>query len=198
MTSPINDAETRAFFAQHRYFLAFSEHVSFFVQGTMPAVDIQTGRVLLAERGEVFTSPNGHGGTLLAMREARCFGRHGQCGCDLAFYFQVDNPFIDILDPGFIGYHIIQQADVSLKVIRKSHAAEKLGLVVRYDGQPTIIEYSDLPDEVARRGQTRKGIFFFGPVRSRFTCSGEHSLNASPVATLAFPFISRKESSFHR
>ena len=151
MTSPTNDAETRAFFVQNRYFGLAPENVSFFMQGTMPAVDVETGRVLLAEKGEVFTSPNGHGGTLLAMRDQGVLADMAKRGCDLAFYFQVDNPFIDILDPGFIGYHIIQQADVSLKVIRKAYAAEKLGLVVRYDGRPAIIEYSDLPDEVAKR-----------------------------------------------
>jgi UDP-N-acetylglucosamine/UDP-N-acetylgalactosamine diphosphorylase len=151
MTSPTNDAETRAYFVSNKYFGLAPEQVMFFVQGTMPAVDIETGKVLLAEKGEVFASPNGHGGTLLAMRDQGVLADMAKRGCDLAFYFQVDNPFVDILDPGFIGYHIIQQADVSLKVIRKAYPAEKLGLVIRYDGTPTVIEYSDLPDEIAKQ-----------------------------------------------
>ncbi|MBY0587834.1 UDPGP type 1 family protein [bacterium] len=149
MTSPTNDQETRNFFASKNNFGLGGEQVRFFTQGTIPAIDAQTGKVLLADRGEVFVSPNGHGGTLLALREHGMLDDMAQRGCDTIFYFQVDNPFVDILDPTFIGFHLMRQADISIKVLRKAYPKEKLGLVIQDHGKPTMIEYSDLPDPIA-------------------------------------------------
>ncbi len=69
MTSPENHQATVNFFqANDRFGL---EHVRFFLQGQMPAVDQQTGRVLLADKDHVALSPDGHGGTLVALARAR-------------------------------------------------------------------------------------------------------------------------------
>lgn len=161
MTSPTNDAQTREFFEAHDYFGLPVDSVKFFTQGTMPAIDQATGRVLLDQNGNVFLSPDGHGGTLTAMRKEGVLDDMARRGCDIVFYFQVDNPFIDVLEPSFLGHHVTEQADVSLKVIRKEHPKEKLGLVVRYNGRPTIIEYSDLPDELAHRRTTEGELEFW-------------------------------------
>ena len=70
MTSPINHAETEAFFQEHHSFGLPPEDVSFFTQGTMPALDLRTGKLLMEEKGRLFTSPNGHGGSLTALAES--------------------------------------------------------------------------------------------------------------------------------
>ena len=46
MTSPATDAENRQFFAEHDNFGLGSEEVAFFCQGTMPALDLATGRLI--------------------------------------------------------------------------------------------------------------------------------------------------------
>src|SRR3954453_1092197 len=56
MTSPATHADTEAYFAEQRYFGLGHENVYFFQQGTMPAVDIATGRLLLEAPGVLFTS----------------------------------------------------------------------------------------------------------------------------------------------
>ena len=48
-------------FREHGYFGLGESNVYFFQQGSMPAVDLATGRLLLEAPGRVFTSPNGHG-----------------------------------------------------------------------------------------------------------------------------------------
>lgn len=151
MTSPNNHEETVRYFENHRYFGLPEKSVHFFTQGTMPAVDLESGKVLLAEKGELFSAPDGHGGTLTALRKCGCLDEMQRQGIEHVYYFQVDNAFAKILDPGFLGYHIASDAELSLKVIRKEHATEKLGLVVRYQGKPTIIEYSDLPAELGAK-----------------------------------------------
>ena len=157
MTSPANDEATRRFFAEHGNFgLA---HVRFFVQGQMPAVDRATGRILLADKGHIALSPDGHGGTIAALaapgpaREPSCLDEMRDLGIRTVFYFQVDNPLVQIADPAFLGLHRQAAADVSFKVVEKTDPTERVGLVVEVEGRPRVIEYSDLAPELAERRQ---------------------------------------------
>jgi UDP-N-acetylglucosamine/UDP-N-acetylgalactosamine diphosphorylase len=125
------------------------KHLRLFRQGTMPAVDRTTGSVLLAERDRVALSPDGHGGTLRALRRAGCLDDMRERGVDTVFYLQVDNPLVAIGDPGFVGAHRLAGADVSSKVVRKRDPSEKVGVVAERDGRQLVIEYSDLPEQLA-------------------------------------------------
>jgi UDP-N-acetylglucosamine pyrophosphorylase len=148
MTSDDNHAATEEFLSAHAGFGL--ERLRLFTQGTMPAVDAETGRVLLAERDHVALSPDGHGGTLRALHRAGCLDEMAAHGIDTVFYLQVDNPLVRIGDPGFLGAHILTGADVSSKVVRKHDPAEKVGVVAERDGRQCVIEYSDLPDALAQ------------------------------------------------
>jgi UDP-N-acetylglucosamine/UDP-N-acetylgalactosamine diphosphorylase len=162
MTSPENQADTVRFFDEHDRFGL--EHVRFFVQGQMPAVDRESGRVLLASKSHVALSPDGHGGTLSALATPgphggpSCLGEMRERGVRTLFYFQVDNPLVEIADPAFLGHHRQAGAEMSFKVIEKVLPDEKLGVVVLVDGHPQVIEYSDLPAELAERRQPDGGL----------------------------------------
>jgi UDP-N-acetylglucosamine/UDP-N-acetylgalactosamine diphosphorylase len=153
MTSPENNAVTAKFFQEHGNFGL--NHVRFFVQGQMPAVDRESGKVLLASQGQVALSPDGHGGTLYALASPgvdgspSCLDEMKTLGVRTLFYFQVDNPMVKIADPAFVGLHRQNDAEMSFKVIEKVAPDEKLGVIVQVDGKPQVIEYSDLPDELA-------------------------------------------------
>ncbi len=159
MTSDATDAETRDFFGQHRNFGLPADEVSFFRQGTMPALDLATGRLLLEAPGRLFTSPNGHGGTLTALADSGLLDRLRGQGIRQVFYFQVDNPLVKVADPAFLGHHLQANAEASSKVVAKNGPTDKLGNLVLVDGRCTIIEYSDLPEDLAKqtdeRGQLR-------------------------------------------
>ncbi len=153
MTSPDNHAATMAFFEAHGRFGL--DHVRFFTQGQMPAVDRATGKVLLAARDKVALSPDGHGGTLAALAAQGpdgapgCLDEMRDRGIESLFYFQVDNPLVQLADPEFLGLHRQAGAEMSFKVIERLSPDEKLGVVVTIDGVPQVIEYSDLPPELA-------------------------------------------------
>lgn len=151
MTSPATHAETEAFFAEHRNFGLPGDSVHFFCQGTMPALDLATGRLLLEAKGRLFTSPNGHGGTLTALADSGLLDRLERQGIQQVFYFQVDNPLVKVADPVFLGHHLQADAEVSSKVVRKQGPTDKLGNLVLIDGRCSIIEYSDLPEALARQ-----------------------------------------------
>jgi UDP-N-acetylglucosamine/UDP-N-acetylgalactosamine diphosphorylase len=151
MTSHATDAETRAYFREQRFFGLSPEEVQFFCQGTMPAVDLESGRLILEAPGRLFTSPNGHGGTLTGLADSGLLDRLGRQGIRHIFYFQVDNPLVKIADPVFLGHHLKAQAEVSSKAVAKQSPGDKLGVFVTVDGRCTIIEYSDLPDDLAQQ-----------------------------------------------
>ena len=86
MTSPATHDETLAFFAAHGRFGLAEEDLIVFCQGTMPAVDAESGRVLLESPGRIATSPDGHGGMLAAMlRAARSTTSNAAASATLLF-----------------------------------------------------------------------------------------------------------------
>lgn len=146
MTSEANDQATRAFFAENSYFGLAAQNVRFFVQGMWPALS-RDGKIILEKPHRIFMSPDGHGGILSALRthgmlsdmQARCL--------DVLFYFQVDNPMVEVADPVFLGLHRERRADISVKVCAKRDADEGLGVVALRSGRNAIVEYSDLTAE---------------------------------------------------
>jgi UDP-N-acetylglucosamine/UDP-N-acetylgalactosamine diphosphorylase len=151
MTSDATHDETTAFFEQHRRFGLPAEEVAFFRQGTMPALDLASGRLLMEKPGRLFTSPNGHGGTLTALADSGLLGRMRDAGVKEVFYFQVDNPLVKVADPVFLGHHLAADAEASSKIVPKEKPTDKVGNLVQIDGRCWIIEYSDLPPELARQ-----------------------------------------------
>jgi UDP-N-acetylglucosamine/UDP-N-acetylgalactosamine diphosphorylase len=151
MTSPATHDETVAYFAENGHFALPPAEVKFFCQGTMPALDMATGKLLLEERGALFASPNGHGGVLLALADTGLLGELRDRGVTTIYYFQVDNPVLKMADPLFLGHHLRTNSEVSSKVVAKEGPTDKLGNLVLINGRCGIIEYSDLPDTLAHQ-----------------------------------------------
>lgn len=164
MTSEANDAPTRAFFEEHNHFGLEPERVQFFVQGMWPALTAQ-GKLVPDRPDHLFMSPDGHGGIIVALKKSGMLADMAARGLEALFYFQVDNPLVDIADPVFMGLHRQHEADISMKVCAKRDPSERLGVVAVHDGRNRIVEYSDLPEAVANArnadGQLR---FLFGSV----------------------------------
>jgi UDP-N-acetylglucosamine/UDP-N-acetylgalactosamine diphosphorylase len=161
MTSPATDEETRRYFEDQQFFGLPRADVLFFCQGTMPALDLDTGKLLLESKAELFLSPNGHGGTLTGLADSGLLDDLDRRGVRTVSYFQVDNPLVDLADRVFLGQHLAQQAEVSSKVIPKEKPTDKLGNFVLVDGRCTIIEYSDLPEELATRTDPEGRLLFW-------------------------------------
>ncbi|MBI3864392.1 MAG: UDPGP type 1 family protein, partial [Planctomycetia bacterium] len=149
MTSDSTHDETVDFFRQHAAFGMDPRDVHFFRQGAMPAVDRQTGRLLMASRHELVLNPDGHGGFLAALDRSGLLDQMCDAGIDYVYYHQVDNPLARVCDPAFLGFHLRMGSEVSTKVVAKLSPEERMGVAVELDGRTQIIEYSDLPHDMA-------------------------------------------------
>jgi len=151
MTSQANDVETRDFFEEHDFFGLSRNRVEFFTQGMWPALTTD-GRIILDRPDHIFMSPDGHGGIIAAMKRRGVLADMNSRGIRTVFYFQVDNPLVDVADTAFIGFHEINNSDISLKVCEKCDASEPVGAVVARNGRNAIVEYTELTD--AQRHET--------------------------------------------
>lgn len=148
MTSPGNHEATVSFFEQNRWFGLSDDDVMFFRQGQMPAF-LPDGRIAMAAKHQLALSPNGHGGSLQALRDSGALGDMSERGIEHISYFQVDNPLVRTLDPMFIGLHLAMGSQMSSKAVTKAADTERVGNFCLADGKLQVIEYSDLPEELA-------------------------------------------------
>ena len=149
MTSPATHAETIDFLKEKNYFGL--DDVFIFCQGTMPAVSMEDGKVLLDSKGSIALSPDGHGGMLTAMTKGSVLTQLRQRGIEYLFYNQVDNPLVQIGSPEFLGYHLLSGSELTSQVVRKRRASDKVGNIVEVDGRLFVIEYSDLPEDIGKQ-----------------------------------------------
>ncbi|MDP7636500.1 MAG: UDPGP type 1 family protein [Phycisphaerae bacterium] len=149
LTSPDNHVPTRAFFRRNHHFGLNADDVMLFPQGTVPAIGFD-GKLLLTSKGSLADSPNGHGGSLPALQQSGALDDMAERGVELISYFQVDNPLVRCIDQLFLGLHDLRDAEMSAKAVPKREAMEKLGNFCVVDGKVTVIEYSDMPKELAR------------------------------------------------
>lgn len=151
MTSPLNHQDTVDFFIKNSFFGLEKTDIMFFPQAMFPALDMETGKVLLAAKDAIALSPNGHGGSLKALYTSGAIADMHQRGITQLSYTQVDNPNVRMVDPLFLGLHELDGAEMSSKMLPKAYPKEKLGVIGLVDGKTSVIEYTNLPDELAEQ-----------------------------------------------
>lgn len=149
MTSDATHKATIQFLRENDAFGLNPDDLRVFCQGALPAIDATTRRLLMAGPGELVTCPDGHGGFLDAARKSGCLDDMARRGIDVLFYGQLDNPLLCIADPELIGHHLLAHADVTTQVVRRVNPAEKVGMFVARGPKVWILEYSELPKEIA-------------------------------------------------
>ncbi|HUV40350.1 MAG TPA: UDPGP type 1 family protein [Sedimentisphaerales bacterium] len=150
MTSPFNYDQTLEIFHENHYYGLDRSNVFIFRQGTLPNFDLE-GKILLADKATLSSSPDGHGGSLKAISQSGALNDMTKRGIEFISYFQVDNPLVNIFDPLFIGLHALENAEMSSKAVQKTRPHEKVGVFSLVQGSVRVIEYSDLPRELAEK-----------------------------------------------
>jgi UDP-N-acetylglucosamine/UDP-N-acetylgalactosamine diphosphorylase len=177
MTSPQNHSETIEIFRSNDYYGLDPESVFIFQQGTLPNFGLD-GAILLADKATISRSPDGHGGSIKALYQSGALEDMKKRGIEFISYWQIDNALINIFDPLFVGLHALDNAEMSAKATIKTGPKEKVGNFCLVDGKVTVIEYSDLPDDLAeKRNPDGSLVFKLGSI-------GIHIINTSFVERL--------------
>ena len=160
MTSPQNNGETVDFFEKHRYFGLKKDKIHFFVQGTMPIIDSQTGQLLLESNDSLALAPDGTGGAFKALYRSGALDWLKKKGVKTLSYIQVDNPLITPVDALFLGVHLNTKSQYSSKAVKKMVPEEKVGVFAKRNGALTIVEYIDMPKETTQRRDAEGNLLY--------------------------------------
>lgn len=147
MTSEKNNEDTVNFFKEHNYFGYDKDFITFFVQEMAPSVDY-TGKVYMENKSRISLSPNGNGGWFTSLMKSEAVKMIDKYGIEWLNVFAVDNVLQRIADPVFVGATIDSGCVSGAKVVKKANPDEKVGVMCKRNGHPSIIEYYEFTDEL--------------------------------------------------
>ncbi|BCK01302.1 UTP--glucose-1-phosphate uridylyltransferase [Anaerocolumna chitinilytica] len=147
MTSDKTHEETIEFLKENQYFGYQEDYITFFMQEMTPSVDYE-GKLLMEAPDRLSLSPNGNGGWFSSMVKAGLLEDVQSRGIEWLNVFAVDNVLQRIADPVFVGATILTGKDSGAKVVKKAEPGERVGVLCKKDGKPSIVEYYEMTPEM--------------------------------------------------
>lgn len=161
MTSPLNHRETVQHFEDNFYFGLNRDYVRFFEQGTICALKPNGEAVI--DNNRLALVPDGNGGCFRALAQSGTLAWLIEKGVRYVFLHNVDNALIRICDPVFLGALANNPGiQISAKVVSKRDASEKVGIFAFKNQKPTVIEYSDMADDLRNMKNEEGELVFDG------------------------------------
>ncbi len=170
MTNEDSFAPLREYIERKHFFGLPPQDILLFMQDVLPAFDIATGKILLKNEHEIFTSPNGNGGVYDALNRSGVLNALKQRKCKYVHIYGVDNVLTKVADPTTFGI-LIQKPKIQLlmKCVERAHEKEAVGTMALRNGHPGIIEYSEIGEEDAsKRDKDGHLLFRDGNINSTF------------------------------
>ncbi len=159
MTSPLNHHATVEHFKENAYFGLNPDFVRFFEQGTICALDPK-GDAIVTPENRLMTVPDGNGGCFRALAQSGSLAWLLELSVRFVFLCNIDNALVRIADPIFMGALASGQSQAIAKAVSKRNAEERVGIFAYKNNKPTVIEYTDMPQEL-RDMQTSEGELVF-------------------------------------
>ena len=160
MTSNENNADTIEFFAKHRNFgYEKDKNLFFFKQGELPMVDTE-GKILIGEDGLIKRAADGHGGIYEALVKNGMTQKMRELGVEWIFIGGVDNCLVKMVDPILMGIAIEKQVTAAGKSVVKANPQEKVGVFCKKNGRPSVVEYTEIPEEMAQATDERGELIY--------------------------------------
>ena len=147
MTSRENNTDTIEFFKKNNYF-GYEKNIYFFIQGELPMVDTE-GKILIGEDGLIKEAADGHGGVYESLLKSGMVDKMKELGVEWVFIGGIDNCLVKMVDPVLMGIAIDKNVTAAGKSVVKANPYEKVGAFCKKNGKPSVIEYSEITDEMA-------------------------------------------------
>ena len=150
MTSRENNKDTVDFLEKHNYFGYDKNSIKLFIQGELPLVDTN-GNLVIGKDKKIKEAADGNGGIYEAMAKGHILEDMEKRGVEWIFVGGIDNVLLNIVDPTLVGLIIKENNLIASKSIVKREPKEKAGVFCKVNGKPKVIEYTELPDELAEQ-----------------------------------------------
>lgn len=178
MTSKENHQDTILFLEKNNYFGYNKDKIKFFKQGELPLIDTQ-GKIILDENAKIKEAADGNGGIYEALSKSGMLQELKQNQIEWIFISGIDNILSNFVDPILLGLTIKEKNVIASKSVAKANPQEKVGVFCKMNGKPKIIEYIDLPEEMAEE-LDENGELMYGEVNI-----GTYLYNRSVLENLA-------------
>ena len=178
MTSKENHQDTILFLEKNNYFGYNKDKIKFFKQGELPLIDTQ-GKIILDENAKIKEAADGNGGIYEALSKSGMLQELKQNQIEWIFISGIDNILSNYVDPILLGLTIKENNVIASKSVAKANPQEKVGVFCKMNGKPKIIEYIDLPEEMAEE-LDENGELMYGEVNI-----GTYLYNRSVLENLA-------------
>lgn len=160
MTSTENNDRTQEFFKEHEYFGYPKDKIRFFKQGNLPLIS-ENGKLLVDEEFNIKYAADGNGCIYKAMRKNGIIDDMKEKGIKWVFIGSVDNALLNMVDPVLLGLTICQNNMIGSKSVVKRSPEEPVGVFCKKNNKPAVIEYTELPTEMAKEVD-EEGELLFG------------------------------------
>ena len=178
MTSKENHQDTILFLEKNNYFGYNKDKIKFFKQGELPLIDTQ-GKIISDENAKIKEAADGNGGIYEALSKSGMLQELKQNQIEWIFISGIDNILSNFVDPILLGLTIKENNVIASKSVAKANPQEKVGVFCKMNGKPKIIEYIDLPEEMAEE-LDENGELMYGEVNI-----GTYLYNRSVLENLA-------------
>lgn len=185
MTSRENNSQTVEFFEENNYFNYPKDAIKFFVQGELPMINTN-GKVLLTEEGIIKEAADGHGGIFEAMFKNNVVEDMKKRNIEWIFIGPIDNPLAKMVDEVLIGLAKENGVLEAGKSLVKANPKEKVGVFCKKNGKPSVIEYTEITDEMANETDEKNNLVY-----------GESHINCNMFNIKGLEIIGNQKLPYH-
>lgn len=150
MTSDENNNQTLEFLEANNFFGYDKQKVKLFKQGKAPLISTK-GQLLIGKDKLIKEASDGNGSIYQSLEKNGILEDMKQNNVKWVFVGGVDNILLRIVDPLLIGVTVSENNKIASKSVIKVTPKERAGVFCKIDGKPGIIEYSELPEEMAEK-----------------------------------------------
>lgn len=148
MTSKENNNDTIDFLEEKNYFGYPKEYIYIFEQGELPLVN-EEGKILIGKDGLIREASNGNGGIFNSMLKKGVIADMEKRGIEWIFIGSVDNILLKYVDTLLIGLTVKEGNQIGTRTVLKRSPEEKVGVLCKQNGKIKVIEYTELPNDIA-------------------------------------------------
>lgn len=152
MTSPTNDKATKDYFEAKDYFGYPKQKVNFFIQSTLPIIDVNAN-VILETPYSIKTGSNGNGDVFKSFASSGFIDELETNNIEWIFIGGIDNILLKLIDPLFLGLTIAGNYQIASKSIRKLDLSTSDWVFANVDGRPSIIDPQNIKADIDKYNQ---------------------------------------------